>query len=368
MRHLSASRMLLGATMLLALGSNPLATTRAQDPAPPVASRDALYEELANEMALIERQARLLKRVVNLIRPTIVHIEASKRDLPNRRALEEAGSGIIIQHKGEHYVITNGHVIADATADSISIKLNNGRTLRPKRTWIDEATDIAVLKVSGTGLIASRLGNSRDVDIGDFVLAVGSPFGLSHSVTFGIVSAKGRRDLQLGSKAFKYQEFIQTDAAINPGNSGGPLLNLKGEVIGINTAIASSSGGNEGIGFSVPINMAMFVAERLIEEGVVKRAFLGVTLDASYSPEDAFTLGLNRFEGARVSRTQPGSAAELAQIRSGDVLLEFDGVRIEDDNHLINCVGMTDIGKQVSIGILRDGKMMTLAVKVSQRQ
>ena len=367
MRRLHASRLLLGAGLLFALCGS-FSTSTAQDSANANVSRDVLYEELANEMALIERQARLLKRVVNLIRPTIVHIEAAKRDIPNRPALEEAGSGIIISHKDEPYVITNGHVIADSTAESINVKLNNGRTLKPSRVWIDVATDIAVLKVAGKGLIASRLGDSRKVDMGDFVLAVGSPFGLSHSVTFGIVSAKGRRDLQLGSKAFKYQEFIQTDAAINPGNSGGPLLNLKGEVIGINTAIASSSGGNEGIGFSVPINMAMFVAERLIEEGVVKRAFLGVTLDSSYSPEDAFTLGLSRFEGARVSRTEPGSAAAVAEIRSGDVLLEFDGVRIEDDNHLINCVGMTDIGKEVAIGILRDGKMMTLAVKVSQRQ
>ena len=184
--------------------------------------------------------------------------------------------------------------------------------------------------------------------MGDFVLAVGSPFGLSHSVTYGIISAKGRRDLELGVEGVRYQDFFQTDAAINPGNSGGPLLNLRGKVIGINTAIASSSGGSEGIGFTIPINIAMSVAKQLIDQGSVVRAMLGVSLDSRYDDALARELGLSRRVGARVNRVNPNTAAEETEIQVGDVILMFDDVRIEDDDHLVNQVKLTPIGKKVS--------------------
>src|SRR6185503_4020578 len=150
------------------------------------------------------------------------------------------------------------------------------------------------MSVAAPGLVPARLGDSGKLEIGDFVLAVGSPFGLSHSVTYGIISAMGRRDLELGDDGVPYQDFLQTDAAINPGNSGGPLLNLRGEVIGINTAIASNSGGNEGIGFTIPINMTMYVARQLIDRGSVAHAYLGVRLDMNFGPEAAAKLGLSR--------------------------------------------------------------------------
>ena len=172
--------------------------------------------------------------------------------------------------EGRPYILTNRHVIHPAELRSIRLELNDGRLIRATDMWTDPATDVAVLQIDRSDLVPARLGNSDKMEIGDYVLAVGSPFGLSHSVTYGILSAKGRSNLELGSKEIQIQDFFQTDAAINPGNSGGPLLNLRGEIIGINTAIASNSGGNEGIGFTIPINMAMLVAKQLVRNGKLR--------------------------------------------------------------------------------------------------
>jgi serine protease Do len=223
------------------------------------------------------------------------------------------------------------------------------------------------MAINTEGLLPARLGDSSKLDIGDFVLAVGSPFGLSHSVTYGIISAKGRRDLRLGDDGVQYQDFLQTDAAINPGNSGGPLLNLRGEVIGLTTAIASTSGANEGIGFAIPINMVMLIADQLLERGTVVRAFLGVRLDSSFGPAEAAKLGMSRPEGARVTGITRSSPAELAHILVGDVILEFDGIRIEDDMHLINLVSLTPVHKEVDIRLLREGRSMILRARVANK-
>jgi serine protease Do len=223
------------------------------------------------------------------------------------------------------------------------------------------------MAINTEGLVPARLGDSGKLEIGDFVLAVGSPFGLSHSVTYGIISAKGRRDLRLGDDGVQYQDFLQTDAAINPGNSGGPLLNLRGEVIGLTTAIASSSGANEGIGFAIPINMAMVIADQLVERGLVVRAFLGVKLDASFGPAEAARLGMARPQGARVTGITRNSPAELARIQVGDVILEFDGSRVEDDMHLINLVSLTPVQKEVDVRLLREGRPVHLRVRVANR-
>ena len=245
--------------------------------------RDRMYREVAQDVAALERQGNVLKKVILLAQPTVVHIDAKKtNDGFGRKTVEEAGSGVIVEYGGKNYVLTNRHVIKHATLDNIHIRLASGQEIFPTRVWADMDTDVAVMAVDSPQVVPARLGDSSAVEIGDFVLAVGSPFGLSHSVTYGIISAKGRRDLQLGVEGVRYQDFFQTDAAINPGNSGGPLLNLRGEVIGINTAIASSSGGNEGIGFTIPINIAMLVAKQLIDQGSVVRAMLGVQLDSQY--------------------------------------------------------------------------------------
>ncbi|MDX1945419.1 MAG: trypsin-like peptidase domain-containing protein [Pirellulaceae bacterium] len=341
------------------------------EPPEPGTTRDQLYDQLAQDVAQLEQQGSILKRVVKLVKPNVVHIEAARdtEDLrsPRSKPLDEAGSGVIIERRGKFYVITNRHVIRYSTLAGITIKLADGRLVHPTQVWSDRATDIAILAIAAERLVPARLGDSARLEIGDFVLAVGSPFGLSHSVTYGIISAKGRRDLQLADDGVQYQDFLQTDAAINPGNSGGPLLNLRGEVIGINTAIASSSGGNEGIGFTIPINMVMLIADQLIDRGSVVRAYLGVRLDASFGPEAAAKMGLPRPEGARVTGVTKASPAESAQLRIGDIILTFDGTRIEDDNHLINLVSLTPVDKEVEVHILRAGKAQAVKVRVGNR-
>jgi len=334
-----------------------------------LAKRERLYKELARDVTALEKHGNLLKRAVRLVKPTVVHIDARKPEefSPNHKAQEETGSGVIISHKDHYYVLTNLHVIRNAPRQNIKIRLNDGRVLYPEKLWADRGTDIAVMSIAGKNLIAAHLGKSEKLEIGDFVLAVGSPFGLSHSVTYGIISAKGRRDLRLGDDSVRFQDFLQTDAAINPGNSGGPLLNLRGEVIGINTAIATNSGGNDGIGFSIPIDMVMVVAGQLIENGRMVRAYLGVHLDSKFGPEDAVRLGMERPVGALVSGVTANSPASDADLHIGDVILKFNGTQVEDDNHLVNQVSLTPVGKKVSLVILRAGKPYSLKVTVKDR-
>lgn len=333
--------------------------------------RRLLQRELAEEVRALELQGNVLKKVVRLIKPTVVHIESTYSDergqTSARRPVEESGSGIIIELNQRPFVLTNRHVIKHATLERIQIKLWDGRLIRPSRSWADRATDVAVLAVDTHDLTPAMIGDSQQVEIGDFVVAVGSPFGLSHSVTYGIISATGRRDLQLGDDGVRYQDFLQTDAAINPGNSGGPLVNLRGEIIGINTAIASSSGGSEGIGFAIPVNMAMTVARQLIDKGAVSRAYLGVHLDSKFGPTDAIKLGLNRPQGALVSGITPNSPASRADFRMGDVILQFDDIRIEDDSHLQYLVSLTPVGKQVLVQVLRRGQPVQVRVVVEDR-
>ncbi len=334
--------------------------------------REELYRRLEKETEYFRRQASVVKTVSKLVAPTVVYIEAEipsrlRPDRPDAIPMEEAGSGVIVKFKDGFYVLTARHVVRNTPPQRIKIFLDDGRRIYPTRVWQDKDTDIAVLAISARNLAATPLGDSDRIEVGDFVLAVGSPFGLKQTVTFGIVSAKGRRDLVLGNAEVRFQDFIQTDAAINPGNSGGPLINLSGEVIGINTAIASNSGRNEGIGFAVPINMVVFVARQLIETGRVARAFLGVTLDTQFGPAMAAELGLPRPIGARVSGITANSPAEKANLQIGDVVLQFDGNPVEDDRHLINLVGLTEIGKEVELLILRNGESVLVEVAVGDR-
>ncbi|MFO7902852.1 MAG: S1C family serine protease [Planctomycetota bacterium] len=328
---------------------------------PSKADRDQLYQDVAKEVEALERRGNILRKVIQLARPTVVHIETKKTHTERpRKSVEEAGSGVIVKYNDSYYVLTNRHVIKHASLENIHIGLHTGQIILPTRIWADVETDVAVMAIEASDLTPARLADSNEVSIGDFVLAVGSPFGLSHSVTHGIISAKGRRDLELGVEGVRYQDFFQTDAAINPGNSGGPLLNLRGKVIGINTAIASSSGGSEGIGFTIPINIAMSVAKQLIDQGSVVRSMLGVSLDSRYDEALARKLGLSQRVGARVNRVNPDTAAEETGIEVGDVILMFDNVRIEDDDHLVNQVKLTPVGEEVTLTVLRDGKSIKL--------
>ena len=332
--------------------------------------RDELYASLARRAEALAPQLNILKTVVRLVGPTVVHIKAEKKEAaarrPRQEVIEEAGSGVVIDYKGKFYILTNRHVIKNAQLQDIQISLADGRELRPHKIWSDADTDVALMAVSAPGLVAARLGDSSSLEIGDFVLAVGSPFGLSHSVTYGIISAKGRRDLELGEDV-RLQDFLQTDAAINPGNSGGPLINLKGEVIGINTAIASNSGGNEGIGFSIPINGVLHIVRQFIEKGHVIRAYVGVGLDQKFNTTVAVKLGLPRRQGAHITRVEPGSPAQAARLLPGDVVLRFDGLRVENDAHLIYLVSLTEVGKEVPLEIFRGGQKLEISVRVGNK-
>jgi len=334
-----------------------------------------LYKKLESQTEFLRKQSEVIKTVAKLIGPTVVHIEA---DVSNPRSLqhgqngqvEEAGSGVIIKRKGKSYVLTNRHVIRGASPEGIRITLVDRRMIHPVplRVWEDPRTDVAVMEIKAPHLVHARVGKSDAVEIGDFVLAVGSPFGLSHSVTFGIVSAKNRRALELGGAEVKLQDFIQTDAAINPGNSGGPLINLRGEVVGINTCIASNSGGSEGIGFAIPIKMFMNVADQLIDQGQVSRAFLGVTLERGFNSAMAAEKGLRRPIGALVKDVTPGSPAAKAKLRPNDVILTLEGAPVMDDNHLVNLISFSKVGAEVSMIVFRDRKEIVVKARLATRK
>jgi S1-C subfamily serine protease len=346
-------------------------TTVASSNPAPVASpfsnqRESEYAALARDVETLGREFSIVKRVVKLVTPAVVHIES--KPLPKFQGLlrvEEAGSGVIVELNSRLYVLTNRHVIRHSSPERIEVHLYDGRVFHPKQMWSDSETDVAALAVDASGLEPAKFGDSDKLEIGDFVLAVGSPFGLSQSVTRGIVSAKGRHNLDLGDEELKLQNFIQTDAAINPGNSGGPLVNLRGEVVGLNTAIASSSGGNEGIGFSIPINIASHIAEALVTDHKAPRGYLGVNLDINFNQQRAESLGLGRLVGTRISHIVPKSPAERANLKVDDVILEFNGVRIEQDVHLISLVQLTEIGRRVPLTILRDGKVIHMDVEIA---
>lgn len=321
---------------------------------------------------LLIQSGQHISRISGIAMPAAVHIEATRREADGRR-IEETGSGVFIRSsrvKGL-FVVTNNHVIRGAEPSTIELKTHDGRDLNPIRIFRDTETDIAVLQVNDFSTSTGTWGDSDQIQIGNFVLAVGSPFGLSQSVTLGIVSAKGRRDLTLTEdRSVTNQDFIQTDAAINPGNSGGPLIDMMGRVIGINTAIASNSGGNEGIGFSIPSNLAQHVFEELVSHGRVRRAYLGVELDNSFDKEAARRLGMDRLYGARVLkvyRSRQPTPAALAGVRPDDVIVSFNGVPVADENHLINLVSLADISKPVRIEVFRGGQRTAMELQLTDR-
>lgn len=328
-----------------------------------------LYQELSNRNGPLVVGGDRLAKVAKLITPSVVHIQ-SERTVKGRGTVEETGSGVLMTSTRVNgvFVVTNRHVVADAKSNEISIHLHDSRVVRPTRIWTDSATDVAVLKVEEPQLQPARWGNSDDLQIGHMVLAVGSPFGLSQSITFGIVSAKGRRALSLGSgSAVLNQDFLQTDAAINPGNSGGPLIDLEGRVIAINTAIASNSGGNDGIGFSIPSNLVRQVVDQLLVYGRVKRAYLGVKLDPEFDSATAQRLRVGRVRGARVLKVYSETPAAKAGLRFDDVVLKFGNIDVQDENHLINLVSLTPIGRRVTMKVMRSGRLLDIEVLLADR-
>jgi serine protease Do len=280
-------------------------------------------------------------------------------DMPQREFKQRSlGSGFIVDEEG--FIVTNNHVVENA--DKIKVKLNNGKELQAEVIGRDPKTDIALLKVKKSrNLRILQLGNSDALKVGEWVVAIGSPFGLEHTVTAGIVSAKGR---VIGSGP--YDDFIQTDASINPGNSGGPLVNLRGEVVGINTAIVSRGGGNVGIGFAIPINMARDIIEQLKTSGAVTRGWLGVSIQ-DLTPELAEYYGLKETKGALVGEVFEGDPADKAGIKAKDVIVEVDGEPIKDSRDLSRSIAGIPVDKTVKVKVLRNGKERTFRIKIAKR-
>ncbi|HJP40020.1 MAG: Do family serine endopeptidase [Gammaproteobacteria bacterium] len=277
-----------------------------------------------------------------------------------QREVRSAGSGVIIDAISG-YILTNHHVIEHA--NEIEIKFADKRSLKATVVGSDPGTDIAVLQVEDTNkLVQMPLGNSEQVEVGDFVVAIGNPFGLSHTVTSGIVSALGRTGLSQDG----YEDFIQTDASINPGNSGGALINLGGELIGINSAIFSGSGGNIGIGFAIPVNIAKSIMVQLIEHGEVQRGLLGVSI-SNFNAETAAALGIeDDVEGALVNEVVPDSAAESAGIAVSDIIIAVDNNKVTSASDLRTTIGLRRSGDAVRITLIRDGNKLTLNATLTQ--
>jgi serine protease Do len=330
----------------------------------------AVYDRLGSAANPLIEGSLILAEIAKVTTPAVVRIQSTRRTR-NGGMVEETGSGVIVEFSKTpgDFVVTNRHVVYNYSADEISIYLSDGRVVHPARILTDQGTDVAVMKIEAGGLPPVRWGDSNEVEIGHMVLAMGSPFGLSQSVTYGIISAKGRRSLRLGAGgAAINQEFLQTDAAINPGNSGGPLIDLRGRLVGINTAIASSSGGNEGIGFSIPSNLVRQVAEQLIENGTVRRAYLGVKLDPDLDAAAAARLHLDRVRGARVVEVYPDSPASAANLRPDDVVLRMNDVEVLDHDHFIHLVSLAPVGSQIELTVLRGGRTITMRVNLSDRK
>ncbi len=275
------------------------------------------------------------------------------------RRFQSAGSGVIVD-SANGYIITNNHVVEHA--DEITVTMFDERVLQATVVGRDPASDLAVLKVDSDGLQDIPLANSDAARVGDFVVAIGNPFGLQHTVTSGIISALGRH----GINPDGYEDFIQTDASINPGNSGGALINLNGELVGINSAIISGGGGNIGIGFAIPSNMVNAVMNQIIEFGEVRRGLLGVQI-YSLTPALAKELEKENALGALVSEVSEGSAAAMAGIEPGDVIIEVDGEIIKDSAELRNTIGMKPVGEEVRIGVWRDGKTRSVLAYLGEQ-
>jgi serine protease Do len=285
--------------------------------------------------------------------------EFNKRfEIPRERRENSLGSGVIVSADG--YIVTNAHVVEKA--DEIKVLLSDKREFTGKVVGSDPKSDIAVIKISGKDLPILNWGDSEKLEVGEYVLAIGNPFGLNSTITLGIVSAVGRANMGIE----QYENFIQTDAAINPGNSGGALVNTRGELIGINTAIFSRTGGNMGIGFAIPSNMAKGVMDSLIKTGKVVRGYLGVSIQ-DVSAEIAKQFGLDKAQGALVSDVVAGSPADKAGLKTGDVILRYDGKEIENSTMLRHRVAETLVGKSTELEVQRDKKPVKLSVKVAEQ-
>lgn len=339
-----------------------------------------------DEVAAAVDVSQAFRKVAKELRPSVVSISSMKRtqqtrsfrgqvpeelrpfldddtlghffQMPQRQREQRGlGSGVIVSEDG--YILTNNHVAGDA--DKLTVHLADGRTLDATLVGGDKATDIAVLKVEADNLTPAKLGESTALEVGEWVLAIGSPFGLEQTVTAGIVSATGRANMGITD----YEDFVQTDAAINPGNSGGPLVNLRGEVIGINTAIASRSGGYMGVGFAIPSEMASHVFHSIIDQGHVTRGWLGAVIQ-DLTEEMAESFSYDSTDGVLIGDVVKGAPADKAGIRAGDIVISLNGAEIASANELRNAVAATAPGSEATLEIFRDGRKQSVTVNIEE--
>jgi Do/DeqQ family serine protease len=359
-----SSRLLLGAALIVTVGSAAVWPTNSQAQLAGIPTRDGM-----------PTLAPLIDKVV----PAVVNIAVKSKDdmtnnplfkdpmfrrffdIPDRptpRERRSVGSGIIVDAK-KGYILTNHHVVDDAS--EILVRLKDGRELTAKKLGSDEGTDVALLQVEAKDLTDLPIGDSGKLLVGDFVVAVGNPFGIGQTVTSGIVSALSRA---IGIEG--YEDFIQTDAAINPGNSGGPLVNLKGEMVGMNTAIlGGNGGGNVGIGFAVPTSIVKNVMDQLAEYGEVRRGRIGVQI-IDLTPDLAKNLGIDQNEGAVIQRVEKDSPGDKAGLKAGDVAVVLDGKPVKGSSDLRNRVGLAQVGNTVTLTVMRDGRKMDVRVKLEK--
>jgi serine protease Do len=343
-------------------------------------------EKISQEsMNTLSKLSQALDEVANIARPAVVNISTTSTvtmednpfgdmfndpffrhffgdqdDQPRQKRKHKSsalGSGVIVSEHG--YILTNNHVVQGA--EEIKVTLYDKREFKGKIVGVDPRTDLAVIKITARGLPTLRLGESGKLKTGDIVLAVGNPFGLNQTITMGIVSAVGRSNIGLAD----FEDFIQTDAAINPGNSGGALVNSRGELVGINTAIFSTSGGYMGIGFAIPSNMAKTVMDSIIDHGKVIRGWLGVSIQ-NLTPELATSLGIKETEGALIAGIESNSPADKAGFKRRDLVVEFNGQKIVDSTSLRNMVAATSPGRKIDVKIIRDGKEQTIPATLGE--
>lgn len=333
---------------------------------------------------LLSKTNQAMSEVAGAVKPAVVNISTSKTvkaqgipspffndpffkkffgddfghpAVPREHKTTNLGSGVIVDEAG--YIVTNNHVIKDA--DEITVKLSGKKEFKGKVIGTDPKTDIAVIKIDAKNLPVLKLGDSDKLKVGETIIAVGNPFGLSQTVTSGIISATGRANMGIED----YENFIQTDAAINPGNSGGAMVNISGELVGINTAIFSTSGGYMGIGFAIPSNMVKSVMDSLIKKGKVVRGWLGVSIQP-ISPELAKQFNLKDDKGALIADVVENSPAEKAGLKNGDVIVEFDGRQVDDPNALRNAVAATSPGREVTVRFIREGRAQSVKIGVTE--